>query len=227
MHPSSFYDLWACYVYTPLHGPYSLSEALKGLISYPLDESQDFITISSKRTLRHELISELSNVMDDLQDYLVYFSSRFLISSLNSPDLIKDLWASCNGPKYLTVCWGAIIMHLVTACRIVKCNFWPNFFQPSLNKLTSLQKLKQQPPFVLPNVLWNKLLASASTFLPSFHIDCIPHSPYCLLDSQCRLFNLQSPQMMPSKSNPTGGKESHASSSRLDTTPMPPGLHPI
>jgi len=106
MHPSSFYDLRARYIYTPLYGPYSLSEALEGLIFYSLDESRDFITISSKRTLWPELISKLSNVVDDLQDYLVYFSSRFLISSLNSLDLIKDLWASCNGPKYLTVCWG-------------------------------------------------------------------------------------------------------------------------
>ena len=35
MHPSSFYDLQARYVYTPLHGPYSLSEALEGLLFTP------------------------------------------------------------------------------------------------------------------------------------------------------------------------------------------------
>ena len=66
MHPLFFYDLRACYVYTPLHGPYSLSEALEGLLFYPLNESRDSIAISSKRTLRHELIFELSNVVNDL-----------------------------------------------------------------------------------------------------------------------------------------------------------------
>ena len=91
MHPSSFYDLRARYIYTPLHGPYSLSEALEGLISYPLNESRDSISIGSKRSLRHELISELSNVVDDLQGYLIYFSSQFHISPLNSLDLMKEL----------------------------------------------------------------------------------------------------------------------------------------
>ena len=91
MHPSSFYDLRARYVYTPLHGPYSLSEALEGLISYSLDESRDSIPIGSQRILHHELISELSNVVDDLQGYLIYFSSQFLITPLNSPDLVKEL----------------------------------------------------------------------------------------------------------------------------------------
>ena len=79
MHPSSFYDLQAHYIYTPLYGPYSLSEALEGLIFYSLNKSRDSILIDSKTTLWHELISELSNVIDDLQDYLVYFSSEFLI----------------------------------------------------------------------------------------------------------------------------------------------------
>ena len=91
MHPSSFYDLLARYIYTPLHGPYSLSEALEGLVFYSLDESRDSISIGSKRTLHHKLISELSNVVDDLQDYLIYFSSKFLISPSDSPDLLKEL----------------------------------------------------------------------------------------------------------------------------------------
>ena len=90
MHPSSFYDLWALYVYTPLYGP-SLSEALEGLFSFPLNESRDFILIGPKISLWHELVSELSNVVDDLQDYLIYFSSKFLISPLNSLDLIMEL----------------------------------------------------------------------------------------------------------------------------------------
>ena len=109
MHPSSFYDLRACYVYTPLHGPYSLSEALEGLLFYSLNESQDSILIGSKRSLWHELVSELSNVIGDLQDYLIYFSSKFLISPLNSPDLIKELRTSHIGFKYISICWGAII----------------------------------------------------------------------------------------------------------------------
>ena len=58
MHPSSFYDLQARYVYTSLHGPYSLSKALEGLISYSLDESRDSILIGSQRILHHALISE-------------------------------------------------------------------------------------------------------------------------------------------------------------------------
>ena len=91
MHPSSFFDLWARYIYTPLYGPYSLSEALEGLIYFPLNESWDFILIGPKISLQYELVSELSNVVDDLQDYLVYFSSKFLISPSVSPDLIKDL----------------------------------------------------------------------------------------------------------------------------------------
>jgi len=91
MHPSSFYDLRAHYIYTPLYGPYSLSEALEGLIFYSLNESWDSVSIGSKRALQHELVSELSNVIDDLQDYLVYFSSEFLISPFNSLDFIKEL----------------------------------------------------------------------------------------------------------------------------------------
>jgi len=91
MHASSFYDLRARYIYTPLYCPYSLSEAMEGLVFYSLKESQDSVSIGSKRALQHELISELSNVIDDLQDYLVYFSSPFLISPLNSSDFIQEL----------------------------------------------------------------------------------------------------------------------------------------
>jgi len=91
MHPSSFYDLRARYVYTPFYGPYSLSEALEGPISYSLNESRDSVSIGLKRTLQHELVSELRNIVDDLQDYLVYLSSKFLIFPINSPDLIKEL----------------------------------------------------------------------------------------------------------------------------------------
>jgi len=140
MHVSSFYDLQACYIYTPLYGPYSLSEAL-GLLSYSLDESQDSISIGLKRTLRHELISKLRNVVDDLQDYLIYFSSKFLISPLNLPDFIKELQVSHNSFKYLTVYWGALITRLVIACKIVEGNFWPHLFQPAINNLAALQKL--------------------------------------------------------------------------------------
>ena len=103
MHPSSFYDLLACYIYTPLYGPYSLSEAPEGPIFYSFSESQDSVSIGSKRALWHKLVSELSNVIDDLQDYLVYFSSTFIIFPLNSPDLIKELQASYNGFEHLSV----------------------------------------------------------------------------------------------------------------------------
>ena len=185
MPPSSFYDLQARYIYTPLYGPYSLSEALEGLISLPLNESRDFILIGPKISLWHELISELSNVVDDLQDYLVYFSSRFLISPSVSPDLIKDLRTSCDDFKYLIICWGALITRLVTIRKIVESNFWPHFFRPSINKPASLQKLKQRPPFVLPNVSWKKSFTPVSpTSLPSSRIHSTPHSPHCLLDLQ-------------------------------------------
>ena len=221
MHPSSFYDLRARYIYTPLYGPYSLSEALEGLVFYSLDESRDSISIGSKRTLRHELISELSNVMDDLQDYLIYFSSNFLIFPLNSPDLFKELRAGCDGFEPLSIRWGAIITGLVVARKIVEHNFWPRFFRPVVNNLTSFQR-RQCPPFALPNVSSDKLPASmsASTFISSPHMDNTHCSPYCLLESQCPPFNAQSerPQTMPSTSNPTGGKEDHLSSLRLKAT---------
>ena len=117
MHPSSFYDLRARYTYTSLYGPYSLSEALEGLVLYSLNESRDSISIGSKMALRHELISELSNVVDDLQDYLLYFSSTFPIFPLNSPNLIKELRASCDRFEHLSICWGAIISCLVVSVR--------------------------------------------------------------------------------------------------------------
>ena len=141
MHPSSFYDLRARYIYTPLYGPYSLSEALEGLVSYSLDESRDSISIGTKRTLWHELILELSNVTDDLQDYLIYFSSKFLISPSDSPDFFKELRAGSNGFEPLSLCWGAIIPRLVIAREIVECHFWPHLFRPAINNPAGLQRL--------------------------------------------------------------------------------------
>jgi len=225
MHPSSFYDLRARYIYTPLYGPYSLSEALEGLIFYSLDESQDSVSISSKRALRHELVSELSNVTDDLQDYLVYFSSTFLISPSNSPDFTKELQASRNGLKYLSVCWGAIISRLVIACKIVEHNFWPQLFQPTIDNLAALQRSGQPRSFVLPNRSSNKSFASASGFISS---PSTPHSPCCPFELQCLMLNEQSERLkpMPSKTDPTGGKESRALSSRFNTTPTLSGSHP-
>jgi len=139
MHPPSFYDLQARYIYTPLYGPYSLSEALEGLIFYTLNESWDSVSISSKRTLQHELISKLSNVIDDLQDYLVYFSSKFLISPLNSPDFIKELQAGHTRFEHLNVYWGAAITCLVIARKIVKHKFWPHLFQLVIDNPADLQ----------------------------------------------------------------------------------------
>ena len=189
MHPSSFYDLQARYVLTPLYGPYSLSEALDGLISYSLNESRDFIWIGSKRTLQHELISELSNVVDDLQDYLVYFSSSFLISPSNSSDLIEELWASCNGPKYLSVCWGALVTRLVIARKIVEQYFWPHLFQPVIDNPSAFQRLGRLSSFVLPTA---KSSASVPAFVSSSHAISPPCSQCCSLESQHRPLNAQS-----------------------------------
>ena len=228
MHPSSFFDLRARYIYTPLHGPYSLSEALEGLIFYPLDTSRDFVSIGSKGLLRHELVSELSNVVDDLQDYLVYFSSTFLISPSASPDLIKELQTSCEDFKYLTICWRALITRLATARKIVECNFWPHFFQPSIDKLASLRKLKHRPPFVLPNASWKKSFSPASPSFPSSQIHSTPRSPHCLLDSQRLPLNVRSkdPETIPSKGDPTGGKEDCTSFRTLSSTPTRSVSHP-
>jgi len=223
MHPSSFYDLQACYIYTALYGPYSLSEALEGLLFYPLEEC----SIGSNRTLQHELVSELSNVINDLQDYLIYFSSQFLISPSDSPDLIKELQSSCSKFEHLNVCWGALIMHLVIAHKIVELNFWPHLFQPAINNLTAFQRLKQHPPSTLPNVLLNK--TSASTFISSPQTNSPSNTINSLLESQCLLLNVQSehPQTTPSGADPMVGKEDHTPFSRLDMTPMPPRLHCI
>ena len=223
LHPSSFYDLRARYIYTPLYGPYSLSEALEGLVFYSLDESQDSISIGSKRTLRHELISELSNVTDDLQDYLIYFSSNFLIFPLNSPDLFKELRAGCDGFEPLSIRWGAIIARLVVARKIVEHNFWPHLFRPAIDNLAGLQRLRRRLPFASPNAPLSKSSAFASAFIPSSYADGSPRSPYCLSDSQRSPFGAQSelPQTMPSITYHTGGKEDHTSSRRLDSTPTP------
>ena len=219
MHPSSFYDLRACYVLTPLYGPYSLSEALEGLLCYPLNELRDSITISSKRTLRHELIFELSNVVDDLQEYLLYFSSKFLISPLNLPDFINELRAGYGRFEHLTVYWGALITRLIIACKIVERYFWPHFFHPSLDK--------QRPP--LPNASWNKSFAPASASITSSQIvtpafSATSPSPVQRLP----LLNAhsESPLSTPSKANPTVDKDGSPSSWKLDATPTPPGLHP-
>ena len=189
MHLSSFYDLRARYIYTPLHGPYSLSEALEGLISYPLNESRDSISISSKRSLRHELISELSNVVDDLQDYLFYFSSEFSILLPNSLDLIRELRASGDGFKHLSVCWGAIISRLVIARKIIEGNFWPHLFRPAINNPTVLQRFGQPPSLAFPNTSWNKLPVSTSAFISPSHTNRTPHSPYRSLESRRLLVN--------------------------------------
>ena len=229
MHPSSFYDLQACYIYTPLYGPYSLSEALDGLIYYTLDKSWDSISIGSKRSLQHELVSELSNVVDDLQDYLFYFSSKFIISPVNSPDLIEELRASHDKFKHLIVCWGAIVACLNIACKIIEHNFWPHFFQPAINNLTDFQRLRQHPPFALPDASFNKSFTSTSTSILSPNTDSAPYPTYRPLKWQGQLFNVRSecPQTEPSKSNPTGGKEDRKLSLGLNTTPTPPGLHTI
>jgi len=219
MHPSSFYDLRARYIYTPLYGPYSLSEALEGLISYSLEESRDSISIGLKRTLRHELVSELRNVIDDLQDYLVYFSSKFLISPLNSLDFIKELQASHDEFKHLIVCWGAIVACLATARKIVERNFWPHLFQPTINDPAVLQKSRRLSSSVLPNATLDKLSAHASTLISPSHTVSAPYSTHGPLEVRCQSFNAQSPQPMPSKSNPTGDEEDCVSSLRLDTTP--------
>ena len=231
MHPSSFFDLRAHYIFTPLHGPYSLSEALEGLIFYPLNESWDLILIGSKTFLRHELISELSNVVDDLQDYLLYFSSTFLISPPTSPDLIRELRASHNGFKYISICWGAIISRLAIARRIVEHNFWPHFFHPTIDNPSAFQGLGRPPSSILPNVSSLDKL-SVSTFTSAFtfpsSVDSTPRSLYYLLESQQLLLNVQRerPQMMPSKTGLTGGEENRTSSLKLNTTTTPSGLHP-
>ena len=233
MHPSSFFDLRARYIYTPLHGPYSLSEALEGLIFYSLDESRDSISIGSQRILRHELISELSNVVDDLQGYLIYFSSQFLISPLNSPDLVKELRASHNGFKYLSICWGAIITRIIIARRIVEQDFWPHLFHPTIDELAAFQRFKQTPSSLLPNASLDKpsisAPASISTFTSPSHLDTAPHSSYCPLELRRLPLNVQSecPQTTPSKANPTVRKEDHPSSLTLDIPPTPPGLQLI
>ena len=187
MHPSSFYDLWARYVYTPLHGPYSLSEALEGLLFYSLDELRDSIAIGCKRTLRHELISELSNVVDDLQDYLLYFSSEFLTFPLYSLDFIKELRASHDEFKHIVVFWGAIIARLVIARRIVEQYFWPHLFLPVIDNPPALQRLGKPPSLVSPNTSWNKSHVFTSTFISPSHTNNTlhrpPHSPYRPLES--------------------------------------------
>jgi len=224
MHPSSFYDLQACYVYTPLYGLYSLSEALEGLVFYPLEESWDSISIGSNRTLWHELVLELSNVVDDLQDYLVYFSSKFLIFPLNSPDLIKKLQASCDGFEHLSVCWGAIITCLIIARKIVEHYFWPHLFQPTIEKLAALQRLKQPPSFVLPNAASDKLPTPTSTLTSPSQIDGAPRTMNSPVETKhLPPLNVQS-QTPPSKANPTVGKEDCPLSLSLDMTPMLSGL---
>ena len=223
MHPSSFYDLRARYVYTPLYGPYSLSEALEGLIFYSLDKSRDSISIGSKWTLRHELILELSNVVDDLQDYLIYFSSKFLISPLNLPDFIKELQASYSRFKHLTIYWGALITRLVIACQIIEHDFWPHLFQLAINNPAGLQRLGQLSSSVFPNAALDKLSTHTSTLDSSSHTDSSPHSPSCSLESRHLLRNVQSerPHTKPSNTGPTGGKQHRTSSWRLDSTPTP------
>ena len=229
MHPSSFYDLWARYIYTSLHGPYSLSEALEGLISYPLNESQDSISISSKRSLRHELILELSNVVDDLQGYLVYFSSQFLISPSNSLDLEQELRASHDRFRCLSICWEAIVTRIAIARGIVEHDFWPHLFQPAISNLAPSQRFGQPPAVILPNASYNKSPMFTSAFSP-LHMNSTPHrpphSPYWPLESRRLRVNEQSecPEIPPSKAGPRIG--ARTSFSRLDSPSAPFGsLH--
>ena len=168
-------------------------------------------------------------MVDDLQDYLVYFSSRFLISLSNSSDLIKELWASCNGPKYLSVCWGTLVTCLVIARKIVEHNFWPHLFRPAIHNLVALPRLGQPQSFVLPQVPLNKSSTTASAYISSSQIHTPPFPADFPSQVQCLpLFNVQCelPQMTPSKANPTVGKEDHPSSLTLDTSPTLSGLHP-
>ena len=204
MHPLSFYDLWARYVYTPLHGPFSLSEALEGLLFYPLNESRDSIAIGSKKTLRHELIFELSNVVNDLQEYLLYFSSEFLISPLNLPDFIKELRAGYGKFEHLTVYWGALITRLIIARGIVEHNFWPHLFDTTINNPSAFQGLGRHPSVILPNVSLDKSSASTSTSTFTLPSHSTPCSPYYPLESQCLPLNVQyeRSQTMPSKVDP-------------------------
>ena len=227
MHPSSFYDLWARYVYTPLHGPYSLSEALEGLLFYSLNEFQDVVSIGPNRTLRHELVSELSDVVNDLQDYLVYFSSKFVISSSDSPDLIQELRASHNSLTYLSICWGAIITRLAIARGIVEHNFWPHHFHPIIDNPAALQG-HRRTSFVLPNASWNRSPVSAYTFISPSHMDSTSRSPYCRLESRHLPFNMQSERLQStqSKTYPTGGNEDQSPSLRLNATPVLSGSRP-
>jgi len=227
MHPSSFYDLQARYIYTPLYGPYSLSEALEGLVFYSLKESRDSVSIGSKRALQHELISELSNVIDDLQDYLVYFSSTFLISPLNSPDFIQELRASHVEFKHLIVCWGAIVACLAIARKIVERNFWPHLFQLAINNLAALRRLGRPPSLVLPNVPSKKSFAPTSGFISSSPVDSAACSANPPSQVQRQLHTVQGkrPQTMPSNINPTGSKEDRTSSLTLDTTPTSSESH--
>ena len=230
MHSSSFYELRARYVYTPLYGPYSLSEALEGLLFYSLNESRDSIAIGSKRTLRHELIFELSNVVDDLQEYLHYFSSTFLISPLNSPDFIKELQAGYGRFEHLTVYWGALISRLIIARGIIEHNFWPHLFHPGIFNPSAFQGLGQPPSSTLSNASLEKSFASTFTSaftLPS-HIYSTPHSLYYPLESQHLPLNVQSKrsQRMPSKTDLTVGEENRMSSLKLNTMTTPSGLHP-
>ena len=228
MHPSSFYDLRAHYIYTPLHGPYSLSEALEGLIFYPLNESRDFIFIGSKRSLRHELVSELSNVVDDLHDYLLYFSSTFLISPPTSLDLIKELRTSYLGFKYISICWGAIITRLTIARGIVEHNFWPHFFHQTINNPSVFQGFGRPPS----SIMLDKSFASVSAFAftsPS-HMDSTPHSQCYPLERQPQPLNAQNDyperlRTMPSDVNPTGGKQDRTLSSTLKIPPTHSGSH--
>ena len=222
MHPLSFYDLQAHYVYTPLHGPFSLFEALEGLLFYPLDELRDSIAIGSKRTLRHELIFELSNVVDDLQEYLLYFSSEFLISPLNLPDFIKELRAGYGRFEHLTVYWGALISRLTIARGIIEHNFWPHLFHPAGSNPAALQGLGRHPSFVSPNMELDESSTSTIAFIPSTRMDSAPRSTCSLSELECLPPNIQSecPPTMPSKIDPMGGKGDHTSSRMFNSTPM-------
>ena len=124
----------------------------------------------------------------------------------------------------MSICWGAIISRLVVACEIVEKNFWPHLFQWNVDKL-AFQRLQRPLSFVSPKTSLNQSSTSASAFISQSRN---PRSPYCQFESRHLSLNMQNQclQSAPSEIDPTGGKEGHASSLRLDATLAPSGSWP-